>query len=89
MKKILFLIIPFFVLACTPQNPPPQWWNPSGAYSNGDAAPKQAEAKTSAQPEAKVLFEAPALPEPQYEDNFTPVEDEDVEIVELSPSVLQ
>ncbi len=95
MKKFLPLLSVLFVVACKTTEPPPQWWNPSGRYSNG-AVSTQSTAKTTTQKTTTQKTQAAAAPAPTvaapvktYEDTFTPVKIEKVEVITLdAPSVL-
>ena len=90
MKKLLILATVFFICGCKTTEDPPAWWNPSGKYSNGAAAVPD---KTPAKPAAAVAVTPKPAVQPvkeTYEDTFTPVVDQKVEVIKLdAPSVLE
>ncbi|MDR0291336.1 MAG: hypothetical protein LBI01_00860 [Elusimicrobium sp.] len=89
VRVFLFIFAAAALAACAGE--PPQWWDPSGKYSNLNP-PQQLSAqpvKTAAQPQPAQIITQPA-PAQAEEETFTPVKSAAVEVADLPvPSVLR
>ncbi|ACC97939.1 hypothetical protein Emin_0382 [Elusimicrobium minutum Pei191] len=94
MKKILVLFLVSFLFAACNGTTPPQWWDPSGKYTDEGAAKPQSQneqKKAVSNQQVKKTTPAPAVQPPRVDpaETFTPIEQVEVEIINLPmPSVL-
>ena len=85
MKKTVFSLAVFSLLAAACAGNPPAWWNPGNAYSSGSRSVRPVQQAASS---GNIAVSAPAQEEmviPQEEAISTPLPDESYEEMILTP----